>query len=93
MSWRPEAIAELIRLARAGEPWAVIGATVLPNSKEGGHHASVAFSRYATKADVLARKASLKARGDNRPKQYRKPANEPLRERVDPWAGMGNCFG
>lgn len=103
MSWRPEAIAELIRLGRAGESFEAVGKAICPHKANPDRIVAVTWTRYASDDDKRVRREALKARGFNRPKQYRNrgiPVGEIFHlepaltvEGVDPWAGMGMCFG
>lgn len=89
--------AELMRLAREGERWEEIGAVFYPHLVSGGHSCSNVFTLFATADDRQARRAALKARNFNKSEPYKNrggylSAPGVQRERVDPWAGMGECF-
>jgi hypothetical protein len=104
-AWKEEPLAELMRLARAGESWQMIGSVFFPRSLP---HRAIkasreAFARHADCADREARRWALRAHNFNKPpglsrraaRRHRRRArveSAVSRERVDPFAGLGGCF-
>jgi hypothetical protein len=104
-SWKEEPLAELMRMARAGESWQMIGVRFFPHSlpQRAIKAARNAFARHADCADLAARRMALRAHNFNKPpglsrraerrrRQRRSVEIMVPRERVNPFAGLGRCF-
>lgn len=103
--WRPAAIRRLIGLARDGEAWVTIGLVFYPNAAQRQRAARAAceiFRRHADDDDRRARAAAIRRHNWNKPRGFGRHALTRRRrrrieiamphERIDPWAGLGECF-
>lgn len=103
--WKEEPLAELMRLARAGESWQLIGSSFFPHSlpQRAIKAAREAFARHASCKDRAIRRRALTMHNFNKPpgiseravrrRRHRRLHDVPVwRERIDLFAGLGGCF-